>query len=138
MVSTKKILITVLVVINLGLLLFAVLQERVSLTKLNNVEVLFKREVSDFVGVNIFIKNLKAAEAYKGLANLTMKMLDKGTKTSDKYQLANRLEEIGAKVSYRIYDDFGLISAVVVKENVEELFQYLRAGASGTWKRAGS
>lgn len=82
--------------------------------------VIMINEPSPFVAVNIFIKDLKAYEPKKGLANLSLEMLKCGTTKLSKLEIAAALEKIGGEFSTTVYNDFSLLSGFVLKENIED------------------
>jgi zinc protease len=95
-------------------------------TTQSGAAVILQQETSPFVAVNIFIKDLKAAEQQlPGLANITLSMLLRGTTSNNKQQLAKELENIGADINVSLADDYGLISALVLKENHHRLIKLL-------------
>lgn len=82
-------------------------------------------EVSPFLAINIFIKDFKAREPKKGLANLALQMLKSGTTDKNKLTIANILENLGGEINCTVYNDYALISGFVLKENAEEFLALL-------------
>ncbi len=124
--NKKIIIFTLLVLIGL-LLLLNFFKDRPAVRSLpNGSKIIYYRENSPFVAVNIFIKNAKKKEPLPGLTNFSLEMLLRGSEELSKGDLENFLESIGAEIGFEVTNDFALISGQVLKDNLKEYLGFIK------------
>jgi len=125
-IKNKKDQAIVLLSLLIVIMIFAIVQgPGPKLQRICGIPVIFNETESDLLNITMFFKDIKKEEKYKGEANYCLQMINKGTKNQTKLELSNWLEEMGARVEFSVHDDFGLISAMVLQENKDQLIEYI-------------
>lgn len=89
--------------------------------------ILYPTDIRDVVTI---AGSLPAGDAFAvsgnpAVATLTGMMLDKGTRTADKYEIARRLESVGASISFSVEEQTLSIRAKCLRKDVPVVLQLL-------------